>query len=72
MRHLSDVDADRELFCAIAATRPDLIRTVSLLIAELADVDLPPELLRGLAVHMQRLGVTLTMRAERVTKDGGP
>lgn len=67
----ADVERDRELFCAVAETRPDLIRTVSVLVAELADVDLPPELLRGLGGHMHRLGDTLCMRADRLTIDGG-
>lgn len=65
----ADVERDRELFAAVAATRPDLIRTVSLLVAELADVDLPPELLRGLGGHMRRLGDTMTMRADRILID---
>lgn len=63
---LSDVDADRELYAAIAAARSDLITTVSALMAELADLDLDPRLLRGLGVRVQRLGDALIMRADRL------
>lgn len=71
---LSDADADQELYAAIAAALPELITTVSALMAELADVDLEPGLLRGLGVRVQRLGHTLVMRADRAsnTATGGP
>lgn len=68
----SDVERDRELFCAVAETRSDLVRTLSLLVTELADCALPPEQQRGLGGHLQRLGQTLTMRADRLTIDISP
>lgn len=61
----ADVERDAELFAAIAAADPGIIRTVSLLVAELAQIELEPDLLRGLAEHLHRLGDTLTMRAGR-------
>lgn len=67
----SDVERDRELFAVIAATAPGVISRLGLLVAELADVELAPEQMRGLAGHMHRLGDTFAMRADRLTIDGG-
>lgn len=64
-----DVESDRELFSEVAATAPGVIRTLSVLAAELADVELSPELLSGLGGHLYRLGDTLAMSADRLTID---
>jgi hypothetical protein len=64
-----DVERDRELFTRVAETHPGLVRTLSVLIGELADVDLEPAVLRTFGERVRRVGDTLVMRADRITID---
>lgn len=65
----SDVERDRELFIRVAETCPGIARTLSVLIGELADIDLEPAVLRQLGERVRRVGETIVMRADRVIID---
>lgn len=62
----SDVERDRELFTRVAESHPGIVRTLSVLIGELADLDLDAPLQRELGDRIRRVGDTLIMRADRV------
>lgn len=61
---------DREVFDCVAQTRPGIVRSLLLLLAELTELgDLSPELQRALGEHLRRMGETVIARADRA--DGG-
>lgn len=67
MTDADDVEVDRELFTRIAETHPGIVRTLSVLVGELADVDeLEPSVLRVLSDRIRRIGDTLIARADRL------
>lgn len=61
-----DVEVDRELYARVAETHPGIVRTLSLLVGELAEVDdIDPPMLRVLGDRVRRVGDTLVARAAR-------
>lgn len=62
----SEIERDRELFIRIAESHPGIVRTLSVLIGELADLDLEAPLQRALGDRIRRVGDTVVMRADRI------
>lgn len=59
------VDLDRALFARVSETHPGVVRTLGVLITELADLDsLAPDLRRGIGDHIRRVGDAVVSRAQ--------
>ncbi|MFO7190881.1 MULTISPECIES: hypothetical protein [Thermocrispum] len=63
---MNDIERDAILFARIAETEPGIVRTLGLLIGELTDPELEPDLLRRLGELIRRIGETVIARAERL------
>lgn len=65
-----DIELDRELFVGIAETHPGIVRTLGVLMGELADLgDLDPSRQRRLGDRIRLLGQAVIMRADRIVVD---
>ncbi|WP_034272587.1 hypothetical protein [Haloechinothrix halophila] len=61
--------SDPELWAALAAIEPGIVRTIRLLLDEIDGAGLDDELLRGLGTELSQIGSLLTERANRVVID---
>ncbi|MGH3432234.1 MAG: hypothetical protein ACRDQB_05295 [Thermocrispum sp.] len=65
------VALDGEVFARVAETHPGVIRTLSVLLGELSDLDgLAPEQRRALGDHLSHVGETVIDRANHTGGDG--
>lgn len=59
-------ERDRELFQRVAETHPGVVRTLGVLVGELADLDLEPQIAAELGGQIRRLGDKVIDNARRV------
>ncbi|WP_034273852.1 hypothetical protein [Haloechinothrix halophila] len=62
-------ETDPDLWAALAATEPGIVRTIYLLVTELDRAELDGDLLRGLGTELSQIGGKLIERADRVVLD---
>lgn len=60
---------DRELFARVAETHPGLVRTLDVLLGELAELDLEPDVQRELGDRIRKVGDKVIADADRITID---